>query len=455
MHKPNSDTEARSTPSSQARIGSRQRRLLSETVRLEEELIPGFFYPILYTISAMLILFLIWAGTTQLSDVAIAPGRVIPTGKIKVVQHLDGGIVASINIEEQQLVDSGEVLLEIDGSQALADQQQMLARLVALHLKSERLQAFVTEREPDFAEYADGYPNLVADQQSIYQSQIATRDSTLEILSRQIQQRERRINQLKEALATAKEHEKLTSELIAMREDLGRRKLVDRTTVLETRRAQVTAIGEVSRLNEEIDLVTQELAETETRLLDTANALRRDAANELGSVRAEIAEVQETLQRLDARVERLDVRSPITGYILDLKVQTIGQVVQPGEILMQIVPNDTSLEAEVHIQPRDIGYVEPGQPVNLRVSAYDYSRFGFARGVLKRISASSVIADDGRAYFLGWVTLATPYVGDDPGMNPIRVGMAVDAEIITGKKTLLGYLAQPVVDGLSRAFRER
>jgi multidrug efflux pump subunit AcrA (membrane-fusion protein) len=122
---------------------------------------------------------------------------------------------------------------------------------------------------------------------------------------------------------------------------------------------------------------------------------------------------------------------------------------------MQIVPDDVPLEAEVRIQPRDIGYVNPGQTVNLRVSAYDYSRYGFARGVLKRVSASSVVAEDGQAYFLGWVSLEKPYVGENPDKNPLRVGMAVEGEIITGKKTLLGYLAKPVVDGMSRAFRER
>lgn len=438
-----------------AQLSGRQRRLLSETVRIEEELVPEFFRPVLYIISAVVVAFLLWAGMTQLSEVAIAPGLIIPAGKIKTVQHLDGGIVDSIEVEERQLVNEGDLLLTIDGAQAEADQLQMRARLVSLRLRAERLQAFIEEREPAFLEYADTYPGLVADQRAIFLSQTATRDSTLEILKRQIDQRGRRIDQLKDALATAKEHQALTGELFAMREKLGQRKLVDRTTVLETRRAQVTAEGEVLRLIEEIDLVSEELAETEMRLIDTRNQLERDAANELGNVRAEIAEVQETLQRLDVRVNRLEVVSPITGYVLDLRVQTIGQVIQPGEILMQIVPDSALLEAEVRIQPRDIGYVEPGQPVNLRVSAYDYSRYGFAKGNLRRIAASSVVADDGGAYFLGWVALDAPYVGNDPEAYPLRVGMAVDAEIITGKKTLLGYLGKPIVDGLSRAFRER
>ncbi len=436
-------------------IGRRERRLLSETVQVEEELIPGFFRPILYIISAVVVLFIVWASTTEISEVAIASGRVLPAGQIKVVQDLYGGIIDSINVDERDLVEAGQVLFEIDGSQALAEQLQMNARLAALQLKGERLQAFIDGREPDFSAYAQTYLDLVADQRSIYFNHKETRNSTLEILQRQINQREQRVSQLKNALASAKEQLELTSQLIDMREDLGKRKLIDRTTVLETRRAQVTAIGEVVRLTQEIDVVLQELAETQTRLINTDNQLRQDAANELGDTRAEVAEIQETLYLLNARVERLEVTAPIQGYVLDLKVQTIGQVIQPGEVLMQIVPDTAPLEAEVNIQPRDIGYVEVGQPVNLRVSAYDYSRYGFAKGFLQRISASSVVSADGTPYFLGWVKLDHPYVGSEVGQRPLRVGMAVEAEIITGKKTLLGYLGQPIVDGISRAFRER
>lgn len=257
-----------------AGLGGRERRLLSETVLVEEELIPGFVKPVLYLVMALMISFLVWAGTTELAEVAMAPGQIIPTGKIKVVQHLDGGVIEAIEVEDRMLVDHGQVLLRIDGSQALADQLQMLARDAALKLKSERLQAFIDNREPDFSEYKDTYPDLVADQKSIFLNQSATRDSTLEIVGRQIEQRKRRLEQLEDSLSSAKQHQKLTSELIVMREDLGARKLIDRTTLYETRRAQVTAEGEVARITQEIDVVNQELAEAETRLLDTDNQLR-------------------------------------------------------------------------------------------------------------------------------------------------------------------------------------
>ena len=211
----------------------------------------------------------------------------------------------------------------------------------------------------------------------------------------------------------------------------------------------------MNRITEEIGVTENELAESVNRRTDTLNQSRRDALAELGSIRAEIAEVEETLQRLLARVNRLEVRAPIRGHVLDVKVQNIGQVVQPGALLMQVVSDNAVLEAEVRISPRDIGFVRVGQPVNLRVTSYDYSRFGFVKGRLKRVSASSLLDESKNAYYQGLIELETHYVGQDPGRNLLQPGMNVEAEILTGEKTLLVYLVKPLIDVVSMSFHER
>jgi HlyD family type I secretion membrane fusion protein len=387
--------------------------------------------------------------------VARAPGEVAPAGQVKVVQDLDGGAVEAILVEEKALVQPGQVLVRMEGSQALADLRQTEARLVSLRLRLERLSAFVENRAPKFAELAPHHPELVVRQQQIYQTQLSSRDSALAILDHQINQRSDRLQQLKKALASAQEHQGLTGELASMREDLASRKLVNRSVLLETRRAKVSAEGEVARIDADIKVSEQELAEIRSRRVDTLNALRRDALTEIGNVSAELAEVTELQARSQARVDRLVVRSPTRGYVQDLKVQTVGQVIQPGGLLMQIVPDAVPLEAVVRIAPKDIGYVKVGQPVNLRVSSFDYSRFGFAEGKLKRITATSVVGEDGRPYFRGWVELPQPYVGHNGQRYMLQSGMGVEAEILTGEKTVLAYLAKPLMEMFSRSFRER
>ena len=122
---------------------------------------------------------------------------------------------------------------------------------------------------------------------------------------------------------------------------------------------------------------------------------------------------------------------------------------------MQVVSDSATLDAEVHILPRDIGFVKEGQPVNLRITSYDYSRFGSVKGTLKRVGASSIIGDNKDSYYLGLVGLEHPYVGNVPGRNLLQPGMKVEAEILTGDKTLLTYLIKPLIDVVNMSFHER
>jgi len=447
--------KSQETAEKSAVLGNRQRRLLSDTAHIEDELIPDFVRPMLNLVALGVILFFIWASVTHITEVARAPGEIITIGKPKVVEHLDGGIIQHIFVEERSHVQAGQELLRLDGSQAMSVLHQTEARLVALRLRAERLNAFAERRQPNFESLAAAYPDLLVDQRTLYHTQVAARDTTLSILDRQIDQQRRRVAQHKGLLSAALSQQKLTGELDNMRENLASRHLVTRTVLLETRRAKVTADSEVARINQDISVAEQELAELEMRREDTLNQLRREAQNEMGTVSAEIAEVEETMANLKAKVDRLVVRAPNRGYVLDQKVLTVGQIIQPGALLMQIVPDDVPLEVEIRIQPRDIGYVRVKQKVNMRVSSYDYTRFGFATGELRRVSVSSSLDEAQKPYFKGWVTLDHPYVGKTPGRNPLQSGMGVEAEVITGKKTLLAYLSKPVIDVVTRSFHER
>jgi len=443
-------------PSSQQSLGSRERSLLPESIHVEEELIPDFVRPALSLVAVIVVLFIIWAAVTNLKEVARAPGEIIPSGDIKVVQHLDGGAISEILVEEGQLVEKGQVLLRVSGSKATAELSQMTARLDGLRLREERLLA-VTEGKlkPDFDALEIGKPGMVTTQRDIYLAQLAARASTLDILDRQIEQRRQRIVQQKTALSVAKEHQSLTTELSDMREDLASRRLVNRSVLLETRRAKVTAMGEVDRLREEIGISQQELAESVSRREDAQNQLRQQALVELGAVRTEIAELEGAVSRLQGQVERLEVRAPNRGFVHDFQIYNVAQVIEPGAMLMQIVSEKPVLEAEVRISTRDIGFVKVGQHVNLRATSFDYARFGVAKGILKKISPSSLLGEDKQPYYRGIVELDNPFVGDAADHYTLQPGMSVEADILTGEKTLLTYLTKPVVDVISLSFTER
>lgn len=440
----------------------RGKRLLSEAVQIEQETVPGFVGAGVLVTALLVVAFVIWASVVRINEVTTAAGEVVPSGNVKVVQHLEGGIVGEILVREGQVVAEGDVLLRLDAVQAASDLNQFEARAAALILRIERLAAFADDRLPEFAQVVSGagataaaYPDLVADQESILHDQTEALQSSLSVIDAQIAQRTQRLSQLTQSLAAALRQQDLAGEILAMRERLGERRLVTQVDLLETRRAKAAADGEVVRLGEEIDVARQELTEARMRHEDTVTQARSQARQEMGRLRAELAEVDNALRRARNRVERLDVRAPEQGLVQELQVVTPGQVIQPGALLMQIVPMDAELEAEVRISTRDIGHITPGDPVVLKVSSYEFSRFGGIDGTLRQVSATSVIDDRGTASFRGWVTLHQAYVGDVPGRNMVIPGMGVEAEIITGRKTLLSYLFKPVNDALNRSFTER
>ncbi len=435
--------------------GKRRKRLLSEAIQLEEEVVPEFIRSALFGLSLVVMLFLAWAYVVEIGEVAVASGEVVPSGLVKVVQHLEGGVVSEINVKEGDAVDKGAILARLSGANSNANLKQMEARNVALRLRGERLSAIANNRPIDFEGIGDRFPQLVADQLSVYRDQIEARKTSESVIKSQIEQRVREIKQLEEALKIALQQRELTGKMLAMRKKLVEKKLITKMVYLETKRAKVTANGEVTRIQDEISVAKQTLAESRNRLTNLEAQLRQEASTEMGQVSAEIAEVRSTIVRMKDQVERLDVKAPVRGKVQDLQIGTLGEVIQPGALLMKIVPLGGSLQAEIRISPNDIGYIHVGLPAFLKIGSYDYSRFGGVDGKLIRISPSSIVEPDGTAYFKGWISLDKPYVGDERSNLKIAPGMSVQADIKTGKKTLLSYLIKPVTDAINRSFGER
>ena len=436
-------------------FGSRQRRLLSETIQVEDELIPSYARPVLYLVVFMVVGFFAWASITQLTEVTLAPGEIVPSGQIKVVQHLSGGTISEVLIEERMLVKKGDILIKLDDARALSDLRQIEGRLASLKLRAERQESFIMGREPDFSDYDETYPAMVAVQKQQLNNQVRVRESTLDVLNRQIQQRVSRLEQLNKSLESAEKHRELTEQMLSMRQDMAKKRLVTRITLLETERAAVTARGEEDRILKEINLIKQELAESRSRFYESQNQILQEPLDQLAQLEAQIAETDEELSKVKSRLNELWVRAPASGLVFSLSVNNQGQVIQPGSVLMQIVPDDVELQAEVRISPDDIGYLHLGQKVNLKVSSYDFARYGYAKGELSRVSAFSTLDETEQPYFKGWVTLDRNYLGSEENRFPLMPGMVVSADILTGEKTLLAYLADPITKGLSNSFNER
>jgi len=438
-----------------AKLGSRRNRLLVEPLAFEEQGVSSTVRLLLLLAAVLVVAAIVWASVTPVDELASAPGQVLPGGQIKLIQHLEGGVVAEILVVEGELVRAGQALVRLSPAVARGELEQMLVRADELRLRIERLNAVIEGREPEFGERAQTRPALVADQMRIWRNQRESVLAALAVIESQVAQRREELKQLGSALAIARRHLEITNKELEIRRQGAARRLVALQILLETERSQVAAEGEVNRLEHQIRLSTDALSEVERRLHNQETTLRQDALVEMGAAAGELAQVLETAGKLQDRVVRLDVRSPVDGLVQDLQVHAPGEVVTPGGSLMRVVPVGDRLMAEVRIATSDVGHVRAGQPVRLKVSSYEYTRYGFLAGTLAQVSPTTLIDEQGQPYYKGVIAMAQTYIGRDPDRNPILPGMVVQADIVTGSKTLAAYLLKPVAVAMGEAFHER
>jgi adhesin transport system membrane fusion protein len=435
--------------------GDRQAKFLAQSILLEEAGSPRLIRLALLTICAAVAAFIGWAAVTNVDEVAVAAGEVVPTGQIQVLQHLEGGIISAILVRDGDIVDPGQVLLRLNPATSTAELREARALLTGLLLRAERLGAVAEGRAPDFAFAVAEYPQLVADQMSIFKGQIQAADNRRSVLKRQIEQKSSELALFNEQEDMLRKQVSLLEEELSMREQLYQKGLASKIVYLDVQRDVNRARGDMTKLVGERRTTAAALSESRSRLDQLDSDLKEAALNERGQVTSEIAQVRESIRKSEEKVRRLEIRAPLRGIVKGLKNHTIGGVIVPGNVVLEVVPLDQELVVEARISTRDIGHVQVGHPATLKVVTYDFARYGGITGEVRDISASSFLDEKGQPYFKGTVAMDRNYVGFDPERNRVLPGMTVQADISTGKKTLLQYLLKPVYASVSQAFRER
>lgn len=437
------------------RRGSRQTRYLAQSVILEEAGSSGLIRVAMLTIALVVLGFLAWAAITDVDEVAVTTGEVLPVGKLQNIQHLEGGVISEILVKDGEVVESGQVLVRLDQAAADAELQQMKARRASLALQAERLRAQAQNRAPDFSRVPAQYAGLVEDQMEIYNTSVAAQEDRRKVLRDQIVQKETEAGLFVEQIATLRNHIALLEEEQKMRKTLFEQGLSSKVLLLNVQRELNRAKGDIQNAAGERETALKALDEVESRLAELDSNAREQALNEMGIVTAELAQVKETFEKLNDRVRRTEITAPVRGVVKGLSATTVGGVVAPGGLVAELVPMDQDLIVEARITTRDVGHLSVGQPVTVKVMTYDYARYGGITGELKEISASTFVDEQGDPYYKGIVSLDRNYVGFDPESNLVQPGMTVQADVATGKKTLLQYLLKPVYSSVNSAFIER
>lgn len=439
----------------------KQLRYLSKSALIEESTTPHIIRSTLMVISLVIIIFIVWASITKVNEVATAPGEVVPGQHIQSIQHLEGGIISTINIKEGDLVSKGQIIIKLNGTYVKQDLYSLKAKQLSLDFQEERLRAFVNNITPDFDsikaddKLSAAHIKHKVEQQQAYDSMIQARDTEKQVVIEQVSQKHDAIRIQNKKQNTFKANMKLIQKERDIKYKLSETGTISKIQLFKAEKELNNVKGKLDEVFSEIKKAKTELSEYNKRLSYLEAKHRYDAYRLIDNITAESSQNSENIKKLTEQVERLEIRSSAAGLVKSLNVKTIGGVVSPGQLLAEIVPLEGDVLIECNIEPRDIGHVKTGQQVNVKVSSYDFSRYGTALGKLEYLSPTTFAAEDNSRYYLGRVSLKRNYIGKDKSQNLILPGMTVQAEIVTGQKSILEYLLKPIHRSINSAFRER
>lgn len=415
---------------------------------------------IVLAIAAFMALAIGWAAIAQVEELSRSEGRVIPTSRAQIIQSSEAGVVVEILVRPGQRVSQGQQLIRLDDTPVASSAGEVEARMRALEAQIARLrmeyQGLIWEDFVCPEIVSSTAPEICVNEAQLLQVRASSFAQTEQVLLQRAEQRQRelaeaRINfeRIVQGLELAQENNSLLAPLV----EQG---LVARTTFIASQRELAELTGQRDATEQLIARLEAALEEAELQVAQAETQFRQDALAEMTVRLAELAGVREQLRGASDRVARTDIRSPVDGIVNSLEITTIGAVVQPGTRLLDIVPVSDTLLVEARLNPADIAFVLPGQPANIKFTAYDFSIFGGLEGVVQNVSADSIMDPDTReTYYSVLIGTNTSSLHFRDEELPILPGMVTNVEIITGSKTILQYLLKPINKARDEAMRER
>lgn len=432
----------------------RQLRHLSKDARLEEGVEPHLAITTIWIVAGSVFAMLLWAAFATVPEVAHGEGRIEPKGFERAVQHAGGGVIKRIAVRSGERVEKGQLLAILDDPSLDAEITRVRARELTLSLEAERLRAFAEGRAADFSPFAASSKADVDEAASTLDAMRSALADRRQVAERQLEQKEQELTINRTRLESELKAYAQIDELSVRREQLYEKGLLAFSAIAEIRRELAVKTGEIEVLRERIMQAQNAITEFRARLSTIGSNERSKALQELQTVQGDIEAVRATRRKLVTQTRQLRLTAPVSGVVLSVEGVTEGVVLQAGADLMRIVPDEAPLIARIRIEPRDIGRLQLGQDVHIKVSAYDFVRYGSVPGRLTYISAGSFTDIDGRAYFSAEVELDRVYLGAHAGDSPILSGMTVTADIINGERTILEYLLKPIRTALSASLTE-
>ncbi|PHQ65022.1 MAG: hemolysin secretion protein D [Sulfurimonas sp.] len=398
-----------------------------------------------------------WAYYAKIDALTRGQGKIIPSNKIQVIQNLEGGIVSEILVKEGEQVKKGAILIKIDDTNFASMFIESQLRYNELQAKTIRLLAESTGNAFSVSKkIRKNSPELIKHEFSFYRTNKEQLDNNIMIYKRRLNQKRNELKEAQAKLIQLTKNYELISREVALNRPLVKKGIVSEVEYLQLQRQQSTIQGEMSAIELSIPRLISILEEQKDNIREVRLEFRNAAKEAYNEAKAEMSRIKRTNIAREDKVQRTFVRSPVTGTIKQLLVNTVGGVVKPGMDIIEIVPTQDNLLVEAKIRPADIAFLYPGQRAIVKFSAYDFAIYGSLRGTLTHISAGTIVDEiDKQSYYLVRIKTDKNYLGDEDKKLNVIVGMTADVDIITGKKTVLDYILKPILRARENVLSER
>ena len=413
--------------------------------------------PLARGIMLVMIIMMAWSVFAQLDEVTVTNGEVVPEGKVKVIQHLEGGIIREIHVQEGQMVKESAPLVQLDLAVTSINRDELQVRIDGLVLARARLLAEATGQPLAFpADESRRQPRLLEAEKRNYEARQRALESAVSVLEQQLRQKGLEVQELVSKQRSASSNLKLSRERFNMSADLLRSGLTSRMDHVQLQREVETLEGDLATLASTLPRSESAMAEARARIQDERLRYSRQARQELTETEVNIARNKELLNQATDQQTRTLIQSPIEGVVKNMRYNTIGGVVRPGEAIMEIVPLKERLQIEAKLSPADRGYVQIGQKAVVKITAYDFTRYGGLDGIVTLVAADTTTPTNSQEqpYYRVVVQTDRSWLGGEEGQYPITPGMQASVDIHTGTRSVLNYIVKPVLKLRHEAFRE-
>lgn len=409
------------------------------------------------TLTAAFLSIFVWAMVGKLDVVSVASGEVIPSGQIKKVQHLEGGIVKQILVQEGDVITKGQTMVVLESTSSGADVDELYIRLVSLQLDIARLQAKANaQAAPEFPEdIVKTYPDMARQAQVFFETERNKYLNDMRIQEQLIEQRGQDIKQIEVRLGNADKNLKLVNEQTKISEELLQEELNDRYTHISLLREQTGIKSQIEEDRVALVRTRTGLEEARSVLSGLKHTYKENARKQLEEKRQEYEELSRRMKKYDDQLQRTVMQAPVDGVIKSLDVFAVGEVVKPGSTVAEIVPEKDSLIIEALLPPGDIGYIQAGQRATIMLSSVDASRFEKLKGEVTRISPDTFTAEKGFSYYKVQIRPEKTFFQGKEWRYHLKAGVQVTTSILIGKRTVLEYLLEPFIGSFTAAMSER